>query len=214
MESIVNALDYLVEKYNLDISKKSPIEIPNISRDILAHWFKDLGFTKGAEIGVYEASYSMTLLRANSKLKLYCIDPWEPLPEYGDELRMEIAYQTALKSLQDTHSVIIRKYSKDAVTDFEPGSLDFVYIDGDHSLHGASFDIENWSQIVRPGGIVSGHDFEDYWSRYAKNYQVKEAVLEYVNGHNIDPWFIFDGRPDYVKGKTKRIPKSWMWIKE
>jgi hypothetical protein len=188
-----------------------PVVLKDFSRVDFATMLAQLRFNVGAEIGVYEADYSLTLLQANNELKLFCIDPWLPMPEYKD---MEASYQIAIKALSGTNAIVIRKSSKDAIQDFEYESLDFVYIDGDHTLEGASFDIDNWSRVVRPGGIVAGHDFEDYWSTNAKNYKVKEAVTNYVDANNIEPWYIFDGRPDYVKGKTKRIPKSWMWIKE
>ena len=60
-------------------------------------------------------------------------------------------------------------------------------------------DIIYWSRIVRPGGIVAGHDYGtkyDYWG-------VVQAVNAYVDYYKINPWFIFN------------LDKSpgWFWIK-
>lgn len=38
------------------------------------------------------------------------------------------------------------------------GSLDFVFIDADHSYDGALADINAWTPKVRKGGMVAGHD--------------------------------------------------------
>jgi len=38
-------------------------------------------------------------------------------------------------------------------------SVDLVFVDGDHSYAGAKRDIDAWLSKVRPGGIMSGHDF-------------------------------------------------------
>lgn len=44
-------------------------------------------------------------------------------------------------------------------------SLDFLFIDGDHSLEGVKADFEMYSPLVRPGGIIGFHDImPDYKS--------------------------------------------------
>ena len=40
---------------------------------------------------------------------------------------------------------------------------DVVYIDGDHSVEGVTADIEHYEEIVKTGGILSGHDYN--WIR-------------------------------------------------
>jgi predicted O-methyltransferase YrrM len=37
-------------------------------------------------------------------------------------------------------------------------TVDFVFIDGDHSEHGLLADWQAWSPLVEPGGIVALHD--------------------------------------------------------
>jgi predicted O-methyltransferase YrrM len=39
------------------------------------------------------------------------------------------------------------------------GSLDFVFIDADHSYEAVAADIDAWRSKVKPGGILSGHDY-------------------------------------------------------
>lgn len=38
-------------------------------------------------------------------------------------------------------------------------SLDFVFIDADHSYEGCRADIENWTRKVDHGGLLCGHDY-------------------------------------------------------
>lgn len=45
-------------------------------REDLILYFKELGFEKGAEIGVLAGRFSRYMYRTISKLKLYCIDSW------------------------------------------------------------------------------------------------------------------------------------------
>jgi len=43
--------------------------------------------------------------------------------------------------------------------DFADGSLDLVFIDADHSEESVLRDLQAWLPKLRPGGILSGHDY-------------------------------------------------------
>jgi hypothetical protein len=46
-------------------------------------------------------------------------------------------------------------------------ALDFLFIDGDHSLAGVASDFAMYAPMVRPGGLVALHDIiPDHRSRY------------------------------------------------
>ena len=58
---------------------------------------------------------------------------------------------------------IVKVFAEDSKTahrHFAEGSLDFVFIDGDHSYEGVKLDILNFLPKVRPGGLIAGHDYE------------------------------------------------------
>jgi predicted O-methyltransferase YrrM len=40
----------------------------------------------------------------------------------------------------------------------EPGSVDLVFVDGDHRYEGVVRDVENWLPAIRPGGFLALHD--------------------------------------------------------
>jgi hypothetical protein len=46
----------------------------------------------------------------------------------------------------------------------EPGTVDLLFIDGDHRYAGVRSDIALWTPKVRPGGIVCGHDCERHYA--------------------------------------------------
>jgi len=39
------------------------------------------------------------------------------------------------------------------------GSVDLIFIDGDHSYEGCRVDIEAWLPFLKPGGVMAFHDF-------------------------------------------------------
>ena len=54
----------------------------------------------------------------------------------------------------------IRAASVAAADSFADGSLDFVFVDADHSYEAAKADIAALRSKVKPGGIFCGHDCE------------------------------------------------------
>jgi predicted O-methyltransferase YrrM len=54
---------------------------------------------------------------------------------------------------------LLRAESARAAAAFEDGSLEWVFIDADHTYAAVVEDIRVWSPKLRPGGLISGHDF-------------------------------------------------------
>ena len=202
----MNTLDYIVDKFKLDLKQRSPIDILDLGREDLAFLFCELGFTKGAEIGVLVGKYSRKLKQANPGLELYGIDPWLSYPEYplgGPQSGFDSLYESAKQNVLPG-TKLIRKKSMDAVHDFPDNSLDFVYIDGNHDFTSEANDIHEWSKKVRPDGIISGHDYRPYrLSSLSHSYEVVNA---YTGAYRINPWFVI--------GRNKNHVRSWFWIKK
>lgn len=149
----------------------------------LAYYFNELGFKTGAEVGVAAGAFSETLCKAIPGLKLYCIDPWTTYRgnnRGGGIGRHTRNYETAKERLKGYDATLIRKKSIEALTDVPDGSLDFVFIDGNHDFDYVMEDIIGWTRKVRSGGIVSLHDYYEF-----KNAGVIPAVNAYTEFHLI-----------------------------
>jgi len=205
-------LEYVIKKFNLNTGLDSPIYLPSTRND-LAQLFHELGYKIGAEVGVFNGAYSKILCEAIPDLKLYCIDSWnvyEDLPETKDEKyykhyisRIERGYDSAKSLLSEYSCEFIKKYSMEAVKDFARDSLDFVYIDANHLFDYVMEDIIEWSKIVKPGGIVSGHDYRCFKHKEV-GFHISSAVNTYTSVHNIKPLFVLD------KDKSS----SWFFVKD
>jgi len=144
------------------------------NRTKLAEYFAKQGFTKGAEVGVYVGYYSRVLLDTIPNLELASIDSWKL------KTWRERAYPLARKTLSHYKgSTLIKGVSVEVAKEFPDESLDFVFIDADHSYEAVKADIEAWTPKVRKGGVVSGHDY--FESRGGIG--VIPAVDEYVKEH-------------------------------
>lgn len=156
----------------------------------LAMHFAKLGFKIGAEIGVYRGRYSSRLLKTIPGLKLYSVDNW--VGKYASSERQ------ARESLSRyPRSVIIKGDSPQVASTFQDKSLDFVYIDADHTYNGAMADIIAWTPKVRKDGIVSGHDYQLP--------DVRMAIDDYVRANNI--------RLTLTETETTREHPSWFFTK-
>jgi hypothetical protein len=197
--------------------KGAEIDIPDVGRDDLPAFFKEMGYKVGAEIGVATGLYSEKLCQAG--LKVYAVDPWLEYPGYdskGVQVRLDKEYEEAKQRLAPYDCTIIRKKSVEAAQDFEDGSLDFVYIDGHHGFKFVTEDIYEWSKKVRIGGVVAGHDFVHSSVKTGPYVcHVKHVVRAYTTAFRIRDWYVLGSKHLPKDSLEKRDRwRSWMWIRK
>lgn len=202
-------LNFLLKKFDLPTEPPFPAYIKFGRHRDIPKLFNELGFKRGVEIGVYKGSYSKQLLKYNPNLKLYGIDAWTSYVGYKDFDPTDLpkAYQEAVKNTRDYNCELIKGWSDDPeiLSRFPDHSLDFVFIDGNHAYEYVVRDIALWSKKVRPGGIVYGHDYDDYSnSKRYKEMNVINAVNGWVNSYKIRPLFV----------TTNNRNKCWMYVQQ
>jgi hypothetical protein len=93
--------------------------------------------------------------------QIWCIDPWgNPPPKKGGTGdRNFIEWEINTHEFRN-RVFPLRMLSQDASAFFNL-PIDFLFIDGDHSVAGVERDLRLWTPKVRPGGLVVGHDWGD-----------------------------------------------------
>ena len=92
----------------------------------------------GVELGVFKGEFSNVLLNKWGG-RLYMIDPWRPLgDEYDDacdEEQLYDLYADTTKNIKghETQGFMLRGLGEELIDLFEDESLDFIYIDANHS---------------------------------------------------------------------------------
>ena len=144
---------YLHERFCPRSDQIPPVRIKGFKRKHLAMLFADLEFKVGAEIGVAEGYYSMEICAQNPVVRLYCVDLWDTYFRGTAKLKnkemQDEAYAEAKDNLAPYYATLIRKPSEMAQLDFDDNSLDFVYIDGDHSFDMVMLDLIFWNRNIR-----------------------------------------------------------------
>ena len=101
----------------------------------------------------------------------------------------------------------------EAVEDFADGSLDFIYIDANHDFRYIAEDLSEWTKKVRPGGIVSGHDY--FYTKTGigeTNWHVAFILKAYIGAYNIPNWYLI-GSKETKQDEKRDKWRSWMFIK-
>ena len=183
--------------------KGNPFWIPDCHRNELPEFFKSLGFSVGAEIGVHKGEYSEKFCQAG--LTIYAIDNWQ---------RPGI-YEKAVSRLKRyKNCTIIKKASIEAVKTFQSASLDFVYIDADHRFPFIAEDLFYWSEKVRKGGIISGHDYLDTRANPDESIRAVGPIVDaFIKTFQIDNFYIFGHPLPADKEQANNRTLSFMFFK-
>lgn len=115
------------------------------------------------EIGSYygrSAAYmGEEIKRRLLPVKFYCVDPWAGTMKCPNDIFPEFQRNISRAGVWD-YVTPIRQRSVDAALNFEDGTVDFVFVDGDHSFDAVVEDILTWRPKLKATGRMAGHDID------------------------------------------------------
>lgn len=121
-------------------------------------------FKRGAEVGTGTGRTAFEILKANPRLHLIEV-VYYPGPEMLEGLRYcecqkaKEKWEEHIEKFLDRVTILAMP-SHEAAPHVKDMSLDFVFIDADHSYEECLRDIKLWYPKVRRGGLVCGDDYE------------------------------------------------------
>jgi predicted O-methyltransferase YrrM len=110
--------------------------------------------------------------------------------EYARLLRSFARHAQRLELVRgDSHSRAVRDRVRELVRD----SVDFLFIDGDHTYEGVSADYTAYAPLVRPGGLIALHDIvpgpedavggvPEFWQELRRDHTTEEIVEDWAQG--------------------------------
>jgi hypothetical protein len=147
-----------------------------------------------AEVGVQIGHFSHQILRKARPSKLHLIDCWE---EHHEELHYphdgcpgdqaehnsnyEVVQQRFAEQIAQGQVEMHRGYSAPMLATLPDNYLDWAFIDANHSYSAVCEDLAAALPKMKPGGVISGHDYINtpHWNDL--NYGVVEAVDEFCD---------------------------------
>lgn len=146
----------------------------------------------GSWTGKSAAYCVVELIKTNKKFNFYAVDTWQGAEEHQELeiVKQDLLYDTYLKNISPIQKYITnyREFSFDAANRFADNSIDFCYVDADHSYEGVKKDLKSWWPKIRSGCYFAGDDYTKGWPG------VQKAVQEFFNEKDI---------------KVKKIGRCW-----
>jgi hypothetical protein len=119
----------------------------------------------GAEIGVFRARFSGRIIDIAQPRLFYLFDAWRRLPGMLETMTNAWHRINLFKAVTSMNRHIANGsvrpvccLAREAPGFVEDNSLDWVYIDADHSYKACLADLAGWWPKVKSGGYVMGHD--------------------------------------------------------
>lgn len=118
------------------------------------------------ELGVFHGLATRAML-SNSQARIWCIDTWRGegcKPVSGQKhkyLSTEKDFYVFLDYIWDLldRIVILKMSTQEAAGLLPHDCFDMVFIDAGHSYEEVKYDILHYAPLVRPGGLLCGHDY-------------------------------------------------------
>jgi cephalosporin hydroxylase len=150
--------------------------------------FVEIGSWKGCS-----SSYMAVEIHNSGKnIKFDCVDTWQgtqigddkSIHEQDPDVAAGVLYERFLSNIDRVKQYInpVRMDSAEAAKNYKDESLDFVFVDADHTYNGVMRDLNAWVPKIRVGGIIAGHD-------YAWCEDVRRAVCDFFGCDDATaPW--------------------------
>lgn len=198
--------------------------VPNI--------LNDNNLKNGLEIGTFKGEFAKIVLDKWDGI-LYMVDPWKGMDDYEDASNHKHhneVYSDVIKNLEgyENRAFMLRGKSEDLNHLFSDSSLDFIYIDGNHSYEYVKLDLELWWDKIKVGGFLMGHDYLKLdWNpegnfapngkdkyiygldgKYRGIFGVNPAVDEFCDKHDLNGYMTDEWHSTFVIEKSKNYDKN------
>lgn len=123
------------------------------------------------EIGSYMGESTMMFASVGIFDTIHSIEPhngseeFNKLYEYSWE---DVKKEYKINTRHFNNIVHHQDYSYNVVDKFEDSSIDFIYIDAEHTYESVKRDLELYLPKLKKGGIIGGHDYHEVWPGVCK----------------------------------------------
>ena len=142
-----------------------------------------------AELGVGKGNFSKLILEIAKPKLHFCVDLWGPIAinvqgnYYTDQETWDQRFQEIQEKFKDYNVQFVRDMTYNLPNYCEPKTLDWVYIDGDHTYDGCMKDLQSVKNLIKDDGMILGHDYRPAW-RKRPDWGVVESVNNFVEENN------------------------------
>ena len=166
------------------------------------------------EIGSWFGAGSTQII-ADFSSELVCIDHWQG-NENEDHKKIVAKVDVFEKFVDNTSRFkgVIKPIigsSQDICPNLEKGKYDFIFIDGDHRYTSTFQDIKSTFLLLKPGGILAGHDCEGRVTQ-----EIEKIISENKNIDHIESIYpnFLQCHPGVIKAVDELIEKPNLYAEK
>ncbi len=182
------------------------MQVYKVKREYFLELMPQGGIT--AEMGVGRGNFSELICKLTKPKKHYCVDVFAVLDKtiqgkyFTSQLEWDKRYKAVQEKLSRYNVEFLRTLTYNICNHVKPGTLDWVYVDGDHSYEGCQKDLQAVNDCVKQDGFILGHDYVDH-DKYS-SWGVVNAVNEFVEENNYYLTAVTTEQfPSYLISKSK-----------
>jgi hypothetical protein len=161
-----------------------------------------------AELGVGRGKFSKLILDTAKPTLHYCVDLWGPIATnvqgtyFTDQETWDERYRDIQAEFKDYNVQFVRDMTYNFPNHCEEKTLDWAYIDGDHTYNGCMKDLQAIKNLIKDDGMILGHDYRPAW-RKRPDWGVVESVNDFVKENSYYLTVVTQERfPSYLITKT------------
>jgi hypothetical protein len=151
--------------------------------------FVELGSWKGRSTSFM----GVEIANSGKAISFFAVDHWRGSDEAAHRADPDLAagrlYDVFLSNIAPIRDRVtpLRSDSSQAAAKFEEGSVDFIYVDAEHTYAGVTRDLEAWWPRLRSGGVIAGDDWDFQDENHANEFGIRRAVEQFAGRFGIVP---------------------------
>jgi predicted O-methyltransferase YrrM len=140
------------------------------------------------EIGSWQGKSTFCISKGLKSGNVYAIDPFnrDAGKDFGSQIEynnkifedsLEFGFKKNMIDFKVVDKITIKKgYSYDFHNDFS--EIDFLFIDGDHSIEGCKLDFDLYASKIKSGGYLAFHDYYPDRNDLGPTFVINEIVSQ------------------------------------
>lgn len=152
----------------------------------------------GSWLGKSSAFMACEIRKSKKSIQFDCVDIWQSVPE-------EPFYHPRIEEIGDVYHAFLDNMKKVGVLDivkpikldsvkasslYGSKSLNFVFVDANHTYEFVKKDIELWISKIKKGGYMGGHDYNSCEGVKRAVDEIFGENKEIIMGGSIQSWLV------------------------
>lgn len=171
-----------------------------------------------AEVGSWKGMSTAVIAKTISNFngRVFAIDHWKGnngVPHHKQSQVVDVftVFRDNMQILGLNNIYPLVMDSLTAATVFGDKSLDLVFIDADHTYQAVKHDIEAWLPKVKSGGIICGHDCQEYYTKLGEFTKEVDAHLEDIAIPGVCHPGVTKALYDIFQDRYEKVSNSCVW---